>query len=212
MSQSDWTGRLEVNDIDVYQIWILGRTKACEVLNIETSNFNPAAGCSMIRPKKRLVGVSVDNERQESLENTNETSEETSEETYEASTRCTDDVSTKVMRKHVGVHIIKSDLGLVCGFCGLEGCSIDLVRGSGRGKTATMIPGSNCEYVCKFDLKSAEKSTKSGPCTNRPVVCSICSTIHWSYNLPIHFCLKHSDHPIPARASDKEKKFMGIEN
>jgi len=124
---------------------------------------------------------------------------------------CGEGLSIKAMRKHVGVHIIKSDLGLVCGFCGIEGCSIDLVRGSGRGKTATMIPGSNCEYLCKFSLKSAEKSTKSGPCTNRPVVCSICSTVQWSYNLPIHFRAKHSDHPIPARASDEETKFMGIE-
>ena len=47
---------------------------------------------------------------------------------------CGEDLSKKVMRKHVGVHITKSDLKLVCRFCGIEGCSIDLVRGSGRGK------------------------------------------------------------------------------
>lgn len=65
------------------------------------------------------------------------------------------------MRKHVGFHILKYDLGLVWGFCGLAGCSIDLMRGYGRGKTTILIPASNCKYICKFSLKSAVKSTKT---------------------------------------------------
>ena len=87
---------------------------------------------------------------------------------------CGDLYPKKLMRRHVGGHILQDDLDIVCGFCGLKDCSIELERGSGRGKTATMVPGSNCEYVSKFSLKSAEKSTKSGPCTNRPILCEHC--------------------------------------
>ena len=31
------------------------------------------------------------------------------------------------------------------------------------------MAGSNCTYKKKFSLKAAENSTKSGPCTNRPI-------------------------------------------
>ena len=73
---------------------------------------------------------------------------------------CEERVETKVMCKHVGKHILKDNLGIVCGFCGLGTCSIDLVRGSGRGKTVTFVPGSNCEYLVKFSLKSAENQLR----------------------------------------------------
>ena len=115
----------------------------------------------------------------------------------------------KLMRRHVGVHILQEDLGVVCGFCSMKDYSIELERGSGRGKTATLVPGSNCEYS-KFSLKSAEKSTKSGPCTNRPVLCDQCKTVQWSYNLPFHFRSKNSDYPVPKRIADEEEKSMGI--
>ena len=114
------------------------------------------------------------------------------------------------MRKHVSKHVLSENLDMVCGFCGLKSCSIELVRGSGRGKTATLIPGSNCEYITKFSLKSAEKTTKSGPCTNRPIVCEQCNTVQWSYNMPSHYKLKHTDFPPPVTVSVKEKQFLGI--
>ena len=123
---------------------------------------------------------------------------------------CAQMLPKKLMRRHVGVHILQEDLGVVCGFCGMKDCSIELEGGSERGKTATLVPGSNCEYLSKFSLKSAAKSTKSGPCTNRPVLCDQCKTVQWSYNLPIHFRSKHSDYPVPKRIADEEEKFMGI--
>lgn len=123
---------------------------------------------------------------------------------------CGEAVEKKAMRKHVGKHIIK-ELGIVCGYCGLASCSIALVRGSGRGKTMTMIPGSNCAYQVKFSLKSAEKSTKSSPCTNRPITCEHCKTVQWSYNLPKHCKEKHSDYPIATTITDEEKKLLGVE-
>ena len=51
-SQRDLSGYLEVNDINVYQLWILGRMKACELLGIESAYQNLVAGCSMVIPKK----------------------------------------------------------------------------------------------------------------------------------------------------------------
>ena len=36
-SQSDWTGNLEVEDVDYYQQWTFGRAKACELLDIDST-------------------------------------------------------------------------------------------------------------------------------------------------------------------------------
>ena len=49
-SQIDWTGELEVNDIVLYQQWVLGRGDACSVLSVNQSIFSTAAGYSMLRP------------------------------------------------------------------------------------------------------------------------------------------------------------------
>ena len=123
---------------------------------------------------------------------------------------CGEKVTKKMMRKHIGHHIIKDNLGMVCGFCGMTCCSIALVTGSGRGKTATLIPGGNCDYRTKFSIKSAEKSTKSGPCTNRPITCKVCKTVQWSYNIPQHYQAMHSKCPIPNMITQEEKNFMGV--
>ena len=89
------------------------------------------------------------------------------------------DVDQKIMRRHVGKHILKEKLENVCGFCGVSGCTIQLVSGSGRGKTVTMIAESNGPYKKKFSLKAAETPTKSGPCTNHPVCCDVCKAVVW---------------------------------
>lgn len=59
-SQRDWSGDLKVKKIDYYQQWIFGRTKACELLDIDPTYFHSKTGYSMLRPNKRLVGVTVD--------------------------------------------------------------------------------------------------------------------------------------------------------
>ena len=98
---------------------------------------------------------------------------------------------------------------MVCGLCGLGNCSIDLARGSGRGKTTSYIPSSNCEYSSKFSIKSAETPTKSGPCSDRPVSSHICN-IQWSYNIPKHYQDKHSNRSIPLTMTDTEKQLLGL--
>ena len=100
---------------------------------------------------------------------------------------CSKYIQKKKMRQHVGSHILSKDIESsqnVCGFCGTaDTCDISICRGSGRGKTASEIPQSTCSYFEKFSLKSAAKSTKTSPCTNRPIECPTCKRIFWSYNM-----------------------------
>ena len=116
----------------------------------------------------------------------------------------------KKLRTHVGVHILKTKIANVCGFCGLQGCSVTLIVASGRGNTATMAASSNCEYLIKFSLKAAARSMKTGPCTNTPVVCPHGKDVQWSYNMEYHYKNKHSDHPTPNMVTDDERRLMGL--
>ncbi len=74
-----------------------------------------------------------------------------------------------------------------CGFCGNIGCKIELQVTSGKGINKTLGLKSDCKFYVKFSLKSAEKCTKNSPCTNRPVKCSICDQVYWSYNMKSHY-------------------------
>ena len=88
----------------------------------------------------------------------------------------------------------------------MSGCSIDIIHGSGRGKTTSKIISSNCEYKVKFSLKAAEKSSKSSPCTNRPVNCHLCKVVKWSYNMLGHMRKEHSDYPAVECAIPQEEE------
>ena len=123
---------------------------------------------------------------------------------------CGENVDQKIMRRHMGKHILKEKLENVRGFCGVSGCTIQLVSGSGRGKTVTMIAKSNCPYKKKCSLKAAETPTKSGPCTNRPVCCDVCKAVVWSYHVSCHYRERHMDYPTPTSVSANEIKLMGL--
>ena len=66
-SQREWKGNLEVDDCDVPMLWHMGRMEAVKTLNIPATYFTNLqdSGITMMRPNKRLVGVNVDNEREE---------------------------------------------------------------------------------------------------------------------------------------------------
>ena len=112
---------------------------------------------------------------------------------------CQKEMDIKGMRRHIGAHILLEELKDVCGFCGVAGCSIGIAKSSGYGKTATMSATSNCIYKSKFSLQAATKSTRSGPCTNRPLDCNLCppNTVVWKYNVRHHFDLHHAGVLIP---------------
>ena len=85
------------------------------------------------------------------------------------------------------------DLKNACGFCGvISKCDIEIIKGSGRGQTASEVPKSRCEYFEKLSIVSAGKGSQRSPCTNRP--CEVCKRVFWSYNMYQHYEISHSDH------------------
>ena len=70
---------------------------------------------------------------------------------------CEKSIERKKMRQHVGAHILRDNLKNACGFCGQEGCDIEIARVSGRGQTASEIPKSTCAYFEEFSIKAASK-------------------------------------------------------
>ena len=73
-----------------------------------------------------------------------------------------------------------------------------------------MLPDSNCTYNTKFSLKSTEKPTRYNPSTNRPIKCSVCESVVWSYNNKLHV---QEEHGLEAshlfiEISEKEKQMV----
>ncbi|TFY82904.1 hypothetical protein EWM64_g1119 [Hericium alpestre] len=143
-------------------------------------------------------------------------------------------VQLSKMRDHVSMHVLAARFGLrdknggvpmpanrqYCGFCGREGTCVVTLKASRN----VLIPVSqDCPYYYKFAMKVAEKTTKSGPSTNRPITCPLCtdstrcsgnidsSHVVWTYNLPKHLAEKHlkasEDH-----ITDILKQYEVIEN
>jgi hypothetical protein len=145
------------------------------------------------------------------------------------------------MSKHVGKYVllafrdipehsfIKSGMEVgtdPCGWCGREGCKVQLTQARG-GKSWAIL--SSCPYhYAKLSYARALQPTKSSPCTNVPIHCPICPetlsgqprTI-WKYNAMNHFISEHNpdgkelaDIPplflVETFISSKEEQWMGI--
>ena len=108
---------------------------------------------------------------------------------------CNKPMGRKKMRQHIGSHILKDNLENVCGFCGVQGCDIDISCGSGRGKTVSEVPQSRCDFYEKFSIKAAANGSKRSPCTNRPIHCPVCTRVVWFYNMSFHYQPNHPDCP-----------------
>ena len=109
------------------------------------------------------------------------------------------------MRQHIGKHFIWKDItenGRLCGFCGGLGCSIDLAVSSGKGFFKAL---SDCKYNFAFSLKAASKISKTSPCTNRPIECSICKRVYWSYNMMCHYKISHPNIDYPILVTTEEQ-------
>ena len=63
-----------------------------------------------------------------------------------------------------------------------------------------MKPTSNCAKYVKFSLKSVENSKAR----IRPVQCSICKEVYWSYHLQKHFYLRHPAEEWPIVVNENE--------
>ncbi|PIL27027.1 hypothetical protein GSI_10166 [Ganoderma sinense ZZ0214-1] len=154
---------------------------------------------------------------------------------------CGTKLPLKNMRNHVGHHIMYSmrdvpDVLLKgenvevpvepCGFCGREDkCITRLTPKTGQGKVV-----SSCPYHYRtMNYATAAKPTKTTPCTNIPIYCTLCplspsgqpATI-WKYNAITHLYIAHSDKgshlpPLPAQMvvdmhiSKQEEAWMDVD-
>ncbi len=97
-------------------------------------------------------------------------------------------------------------------FYGKNNCNTILYISSGIDTWSTK---SNCKYLYEFSLKSAEKSNKNTPCTNRPVKCDICQpplNIIWTCNLKAHYSSLHSHVEIPSYGIIEENEVISSLN
>lgn len=110
-----------------------------------------------------------------------------------------------------------------CGFCLASGslCSIWLKRRQGWKVGMQIDIQNSCwqhNNQVQLSLTSFAKSINSSPCTNIPIMCSLCpatSDAMWKYNLEMHL---KTVHPT-ANASDycalykvKKSKFIALKN
>ena len=97
------------------------------------------------------------------------------------------------MRSHIGKHLLLQEIPQTadtCGFCGLNGCNMSVVSGTGNFIGPVSI---DCKYFCKFNFATASKTSQQSPCSNRPMTCSIClDTFVWSYNMNTHYAAFHA--------------------
>ena len=67
-SQIEWIGCVETNTCDLPKLWLLGMREATGILELDEYFFETQQnGVTMIKPNKRCVGVTVDDERSEDL-------------------------------------------------------------------------------------------------------------------------------------------------
>ena len=64
---------------------------------------------------------------------------------------------------------------------------------------------SDCQLHYAFKYGSAQKSTKSTPCTNVPITCPHCSETVWKYNAVCHVTLRHK---ALLESSDLDPQFI----
>ena len=63
-SEVEWTGDLNVNSCSLHDLWMAGRSRAVEFLDISDKFFTTLpSGVTMLKPNKRLAGVTVDEDR-----------------------------------------------------------------------------------------------------------------------------------------------------
>ncbi|QRV87004.1 hypothetical protein RhiJN_15022 [Ceratobasidium sp. AG-Ba] len=110
------------------------------------------------------------------------------------------------MRMHIGQHllVLRSSLDAtrtgvmadMCGFCGRAGTCTVRVEPQRTGKGLEVV--SDCSYRDKFSYAAAAQSSKTSPCTNRPVACPLCSGDRcvWSYGLKDHILAVHPAHQL----------------
>ena len=67
---------------------------------------------------------------------------------------CSKQIRIGRMKQHIGYHISRKDVlenEKLCGFCGHIGCSLRIIRSSGRGKNSNFSAQSDCKlFLARF--------------------------------------------------------------
>ena len=116
-------------------------------------------------------------------------------------------VTRRLMRNHVGKHILKGHISAHpnrCGFCGGLECTVGLQPcGYGANKRFNVV--SKCDYF--WDFSKAKTIYNSNPCQNRPTECSECKNLVWSYKMKDHYRISHPEiQTCPHEISQEEIK------
>ncbi|PPQ85906.1 hypothetical protein CVT24_006516 [Panaeolus cyanescens] len=105
---------------------------------------------------------------------------------------CKTPVASSDRQNHMGIHILRMYRGIEepqpteqsvskdypCGFCGQS------------------TVGGSCF------IAAASKLSRSKPCTNVPIQCTMCQDIHWKYNIRRHLALQHQNWKSTRNPSD----------
>ena len=155
---------------------------------------------------------------------------------------CGHKMKQKQLRDHVGRHILFRSRGMnerlprevgilatqrgclcsvvcqigvdPCGFCGASGCTTRLIV---QGKSRQVK--SNCHFYSPFKYGSANKSTRSSPCTNIPIYCPHCKKTIWKYNAVDHIITNHprlntvdfdKSFMVNIQIQEQEERCMGV--
>lgn len=106
-----------------------------------------------------------------------------------------------------------------CGLCLRPAvmCPIYVTKGRGtHGRYTVDVTKSTCPNLVRFNYKNASESSENSPCSNVPIICSLCpagSPAVWTYNLEAHFRGRHrltspAHFPTIVEQSLSEKKGM----
>lgn len=108
------------------------------------------------------------------------------------------ELTAPTLVQHVGAHILYDsafkDADNPCGFClrVSSDCKIYLRKGQSGPQVDMSL--SSCLQLRKLSLGAAAKFSPHSPCTNHPMVCTLCpngtSTV-WKYNLRSHIIKVH---------------------
>ncbi|KAI0282409.1 hypothetical protein BC826DRAFT_874317, partial [Russula brevipes] len=131
--------------------------------------------------------------------------------------------NTQRVLEHMGAHILfDPELNRTqerCGLCLWPAvmCPIYVTKGRGtHGRYTVDITKSTCPNLVRFNYKNASESSENSPCSNVPIICSLCpagSPAVWTYNLEAHFRGRHqltspAHFPTMVERSLSEKKGM----
>ncbi|KAH9036308.1 hypothetical protein EDB85DRAFT_1862262, partial [Lactarius pseudohatsudake] len=112
-----------------------------------------------------------------------------------------DQKNTQRVLEHMGAHILYNTALNTseerCGLCLCPAsiCRVYLTKGRGAGGRISVDRSkSNCPNLVRFNYKNASQSSERSPCSNVPVVCTLCkpgSPAVWTYYLNSHYRACH---------------------